>query len=102
MDAKLRRAALGLLLPLAASPARADGLTISHEPVRCFLAGRWSRVGACIEPESGLARARLVFRARGAAAWHAVEMLRAGERHAAVLPKPEAGIRVEYCEEARR
>ena len=78
-----RRAAAASCLALAASclsPASAAGaVEITPSAADCVVAGRYSRVGACVTAPAGLRRARVFFRTEGAKAWSFVEMQPPGE-----------------------
>ncbi len=94
-------AATALGIAAAGALSAQDAIAIRHTPVRCVAAQRYPRLTACFDPDSGLAHARLVFRAKGRQEWRAVEMVRTTDCYGAVLPRPQADtVAVQYYIEA--
>lgn len=95
---------LGLLALLSPAVLRAEGVTIVHRTVGCFVAGKYPRLAACFAPVPRLARARVYFRVADAAPdWYYVEMASDAPCYAGVLPRPKKeliGRRVEYYVQA--
>ena len=77
--------AVGLLGPL---PARAQEVGIAHDEVKCIVAGRFPKMGACFTPASAVGKARVYFRPETLSSWFYVDMAKDAACHAGVLPKP--------------
>jgi hypothetical protein len=94
------RGVVAFLLPLLPVPLLAQGLNIDHKPIGCIVAEKYPKMNACFSPASGLARARVYFRAeQGPPNWYYVEMKSEAPCHAGILPKPNKeliGKRVLY------
>ena len=67
-------------------------LSIDHRGVGCVVAGRFPRLEAALSPTAQVARARVLFRAKGTTAWYAVGMKPEGAVFTAALPKPKKGL----------
>ena len=97
----MKPATFAVALALAARAAHADGPAIDHSAVGCVVAGKHPKILARIAPASQVARARVYFRAEGAAAWHFVRMTLETPSFTGTLPKPKASARrIQYYIEA--
>jgi hypothetical protein len=86
------RASLAVLAAFLPAVSSAQGLNIDHVKVGCIVAGKFPRFNACFAPSANLARARVYFRAEGAANWYYVEMKSDAPCHAGILPKPKKNL----------
>jgi hypothetical protein len=90
-----------LALQGATPPPAPPGLSISHTPPACLVAGESPRLVACAVPRSQVARVRLFFQAEGAPEWHYVEMVSDLPCYTGALPRPSRSTRrVRYVVEA--
>ena len=74
---------------VAPSAAPVTATTIQHDPIGCFIAGQFPLIPAVVEPSSGIARARVYFKAAGGDSWFYVEMTPAEAGLVGKLPRPK-------------
>ena len=90
-----------VLSPLSRSIEAQTGPRISHDGLRCMLAGEHLILEALVEPTGGLATVKVYFRANLYRQFYYVEMVPAGDVYQGVLPKPRPEItRLHYYLEA--
>lgn len=88
-----RHSALGSgFVILLASLARAQTLTIDHQPAGCVTADRFPRLEARFAPAEAVAAARIVFQGQSPE-WYSVAMKREGPAFVGVLPKPKPSLK---------
>ena len=73
---------------VAPSPAPV-ATTIQHDPIGCFIAGQFPLIPAVVEPSSGIARARVYFKAATGDSWFYVEMTPTEAGLVGKLPRPK-------------
>lgn len=74
---------------VAPSAAPITATTIQHDPIGCFIAGQFPLIPAVVEPSSGIARARVYFKAATGDSWFYVEMTPAEAGLVGKLPRPK-------------
>lgn len=85
-----RLAAFALLAPAF---ARAQGVTIDHQPVSCAAADRHPEIRAGLQPAAAVAKARVVFQGANPQEWYSVAMRRDADSFTALLPQPRPSLK---------
>jgi hypothetical protein len=89
--------ATSLLVLLTPQTSRAQGVAVDHKEIKCIVAGKYTRVTSCFEPQTALARGRAYFRAAGTQPWYFVEFKADTPCFSTFFPKAKPDIKnVEY------
>lgn len=81
-------AVLSVPFLLGPSAALAQEVAIAHDEIKCIVAGKFPKMGACFTPESAVGKARVYFRPENLSSWFYVDMAKDASCHAGVLPRP--------------